>query len=337
MHSLGGAPQLQQRRYQGGDMKTIRIHEFGGAEQLRLEEVDQPQPKADEVLLKNMAAGINYADIMLRNGEYLRDQQLPMILGFEAAGIIEAVGMNVTNWRVGQRVLALVGEGGYAEYVVANVSQLVPIPDGLAFGKATALLVQGLTAIALLRDVQAGQTILIHAAAGGVGSLLVQLAKHKGVRVIGTASSAEKLEKAIELGADVGINYTESDWAEQVLRATNGKGADFIIEMVGGDIGRQNLNCLATYGTMIVYGSASREDFHISAWGLLANMHSVKGYYLTLDSPNNLAQYSKELMEHIKAGRLQVMVTEFPLARAADAHRAIEGRTTMGKVVLAIT
>jgi NADPH:quinone reductase len=273
---------------------------------------------------------------MLRSGTYLGDQQLPTIPGFEAAGIIEAVGMNVTDWHVGQRVLALVREGGYAEYVIANVSQLMPIPDGLAFGQATALLVQGLTAIALLRDLRAEQTILIHAAAGGVGSLLVQLAKHKGAKVIGTASSAEKLEKAIELAADVGINYTESDWAEQVLRATNGKGANVIIEMVGGDIGRQNLGCLATHGTMIVYGSASREDFQISAWALLTNMHTVKGYYLTLDSQNNRAQYSKELMVHIKAGRLQVTVTDFPLAQAADAHRAIEGRITMGKVVLAI-
>jgi NADPH:quinone reductase len=317
-------------------MKAISIHEFGGPEQLRLEAIEKPQPRADEVLIKNAAAGINYADIMLRSGTYLRNPQLPTIPGFEAAGIIEAVGANVTDWHVGQRVLALVGQGGYAEYAVADVSQLVPIPDGLAFGQATALLVQGLTAIALLRDVQAGQTIVVHAAAGGVGSLLVQLAKHKGARVIGTASSAAKLAKAIELGADVGINYTESDWAEQVLKATNGNGADVIIEMVGGDIGRQNLKCLATYGTMIVYGSASREDFQISAGGLLANMHTVKGYYLTLDSPYNRAQYAKELMEHIKAGRLQVMVTAFPLARAADAHRAIEGRTTMGKVVLAI-
>jgi NADPH2:quinone reductase len=151
----------------------------------------------------------------------------------------------------------------------------------LAFGQATVLLVQGLTAIALLRELQAGQTILIHAAAGGVGSLLVQLAKYKGAKVIGTASSAEKLEKAMELGADVGINYTESDWAEQVLRATNGKGADLIIEMVGADIGRQNLNCLATYGTMIIYGSASREDFQIPAWGLLANMQCTPSKAIT--------------------------------------------------------
>jgi NADPH2:quinone reductase len=317
-------------------MKAIRIHAFGGAEQLRLEEVETPQPQADEVLIKNMAAGVNYADIMLRSGTYLREQPLPTIPGFEAAGIVEAVGANVADWHVGQRVLALVRDGGYAEHVVAHASQLVPIPNGMAFGQATALLVQGLTAVALLRDVRAGQALLIHAAAGGVGSLLVQLAKGKGARVIGTASSAEKLEKAIELGADVGIDYTESDWAEQVLRATNGKGVDLILEMVGGDIGRQNLTCLAPHGTMIVYGAASGEDFHISARGLLARMHTVKGYYLTLDSPSNRAQYAKELMEHIEAGRLQVMVTAFPLAQAADAHRAIEGRKTLGKVVLTI-
>jgi NADPH:quinone reductase len=227
---MGDGTQLHQRRFQGGDMRAIRIHAFGGADQLRLEQVEQPQPKAREVLINNAAAGINYADVMLRSGTYPGDQHLPTIPGFEAGGFIEAVGMNVTDWQVGQRVLALVREGGYAEYVVAHVSQLVPIPDGLAFGQATALLVQGLTAIALLRDLQAGQAILIHAAAGGVGSLLVQLAKHKGTKVIGTASSAEKLEKAIELGADVGINYTESGWAEQVLSATHGKGADLIIE-----------------------------------------------------------------------------------------------------------
>jgi NADPH2:quinone reductase len=315
-------------------MNAIRIHEFGGAEKLRLEEIEKPQPKAEEVLIRNAAAGINYADIMLRNGQSLRQPRLPVIPGFEAAGTVEAIGANVTDWKMGQRVLALLNEGGYAEYVVAHVSQLVPIPDGLEFGHATALLVQGLTAVALLRDLQAGQTILIHAAAGGVGSLLVQLAKHKGAKVIGTASSTEKLKKAIELGADIGISYTESDWAEQVLQATNGKGADLIIEMAGGEIGRQNLKCLATYGTMIVYGAASGEDFQIPALGLLAKMQTVKGYYLTIDSPSNRAQYSKELMEQINAGRLRVMVTEFPIEQAVEAHRAIESRRTMGKVVL---
>jgi NADPH2:quinone reductase len=317
-------------------MKAIRIHEFGGAEKLRLEEIEKPQPRPDEVLIKNAAAGINYADISMRKGQYLRQPHLPVIPGFEAAGIIEAVGANVTDWKVGQRVLALINEGGYAEYVVSNVSQLVSIPDRLEFGHATALLVQGLTAVALLRDLQAGQTILIHAAAGGVGSLLVQLAKHKGAKVIGTASSKEKLQKVIELGADIGINYAESDWTNQVLQATAEKGADLIIEMAGGEIGRQNLNCLATHGTMIVYGAASGQDFQISSLGLLAKMQTVKGYYLTIDSPSNRAQYSKELMEHIHAGRLRVKVTEFPIEQAMKAHRAIEGRKTMGKVVLSL-
>jgi NADPH:quinone reductase len=317
-------------------MKAIRIHEFGGAEKLCLEEIEKPQPKPDEVLIKNAAAGINYADIMLRDGRYLRQPHLPVIPGFEAAGTVEAVGASVTDWKVGQRVLGLVNEGGYAEYVTTNVSQLVSIPDRLEFGHATALLVQGLTAVALLRDLQAGQTILIHAAAGGVGSLLVQLAKYKGAKVIGTTPSTEKLQKVIELGADIGINYAESGWANQVLQATANKGADLIIEMAGGEIGRQNLNCLATHGTMIVYGAASGEDFQISALSLLAKMQTVKGYYLTIDSPSNRALYSKELMEHIHAGRLRVMVTEFPIEQAMKAHRAIESRRTTGKVVLSI-
>jgi NADPH2:quinone reductase len=133
-------------------MNAIRIHDFGGAEKLRLEDIEKPKPKADEVLIKNAAAGINYADIMLRKGEYLRQPHLPVIPGFEAAGTVEAVGANVTDWKVGQRVVALVDEGGYAEYVATKGSQLVSIPDGLEFGHATALLVQGLTAVALLME-----------------------------------------------------------------------------------------------------------------------------------------------------------------------------------------
>jgi NADPH2:quinone reductase len=317
-------------------MRAIIIHQFGGAEQLHLEEIEKPRAEADEVLIRNVVAGINYADIMLRRGEYLRQPPPPVIPGFEAAGIIEAVGTNASDWRVGQRVLALVNEGGYAEYVVAKISQLVPVPDGLDFGHATALLIQGLTAIALLRGLQPGQTVLIHAAAGGVGSLLVQLAKHKGARVIGTASSSGKLKTVLEFGADMGINYGESDWVDQILQATENKGADLILEMAGGEIGRRNLKCLATYGTMIVYGAASGEDFQISALSLLAKMQTVKGYYLTIDSPSNRAQYAKELMEHINAGRLRVMVTELPIEQAMEAHRAIENRRTMGKIVLSL-
>lgn len=318
-------------------MKAIRIHEFGAAENLRLDETEKPTAGADEVLIKTAAAGINYADTMLRQNKYLFTPGLPFTLGFEVAGTIEAAGENVQNLTIGQRVLATVRGGGYAEYAVADWRTVVPIPDDLDFGEATALLVQGLTALGLLQDLKSGQTILIHAAAGGVGSLLVQLAKHKGAKVLGTASTTEKLEKIAGLGADVGINYTESDWTDEVLAATDGKGADLIIEMVGGDIGKQNLKCLATGGTMIVYGAASGEDFQISALSLLGRMQTVKGYNLNLETRENMAAFTKELMTHIQANRLQVIVSEFPLEQAAEAHNALEGRRTMGKVVLTVS
>lgn len=317
-------------------MKAIRIYEFGGADVLRLDEIEKPQPAADEVLVKTATAGINYADTMLRAGTYLVRPQLPFTLGFEVAGTIEAIGSEVGNLQVGQRVLAKMTGGGYAEYAVTKANQIVPIPDELDFGRATALFVQGLTALGLLRNLQAGQTILIHAAAGGVGSLLVQLAKIKGAKVIGTASSAEKLEKVNGLGADIGINYTEANWTEQVLQATENKGADLIIEMVGGEIGAQNINCLAERGTMMVYGAASGKDFTVSALGLLAKNQTVKGYTLYSETPQSIAAFTQELLQQIGAGHLQVMVQEFPLAQAAEAHRAIEGRKTMGKVVLTI-
>ena len=315
-------------------MKAIRIHEFGAAENLRVDEIETPQPGAGEVLIKTAVAGINYADIMLRQDKYFFRPPLPFVPGFEVAGTIEAVGNGVENLQSGQRVLAMIRGGGYAEYVVASAAQVFPIPDDLKFGEATALLVQGLTALGLLQDLRAGQSILIHAAAGGVGSLLVQLAKQRGARVLGTASSPEKLEKIANLGADAGINYTEEDWTKQVLEATGGKGADFIIEMVGGEIGRRNFECLAAKGTMIVYGAASGADFKISAISLMAKMHIVKGYNLNLETRENIARFSGELVQSFANGNLKVSVTEFPLQQAAEAHRAIEGRKTTGKVVL---
>ncbi len=317
-------------------MKAIRIHEFGGSENLRLDEIEKPTAGADEVLIKTAAAGINYADTMLRQNKYLFTPQLPFTLGFEVAGTIAEIGTNVSHLQNGQRVLATIRGGGYAEYVLASAAQTFPIPENLEFSRATALLVQGLTALGLLTDLKNGQTILIHAAAGGVGSLLVQLAKIKGAKVLGTASTSKKLEKVVSLGADVGINYTESDWTEEVLAATDGKGADLIIEMVGGEIGRQNLKCLATGGTMIVYGAASGEDFQISALGLLGRMQTVKGYNLNFETRENMAMFTKELMSHTAENRLQVMINEFPLEQARTAHDALEGRKTMGKVVLTV-
>lgn len=318
-------------------MKAIRVNELGGAEKLTLEEIEKPTPKADEVLIKVAAAGINYADTMMRSGNYLTKPDLPFTLGYEAAGTIEAVGEAVTNFTVGQRVLATTSSGGYAEYATARAVLTMPIPDELGFGESTALLVQGLTALGLLNETEPGETILIHAAAGGVGTLLVQLAKFKGLKVIGTASSEQKLQLVADLGADFAVNYSEEDWTDEVLEATSGKGVDWLIEMVGGAIVGKNLKVLAKHGTMWIYGAASGEDFKVSVLSLMAKNHILRGYWLMNESVENRIRFTKELLEHLAAGRLKIQVTEFPLEQAKEAHEAIEGRKTTGKVVLKVS
>lgn len=315
-------------------MKAIRVHELGGSDKLSLDEIEKPTPKADEVLIKVAAAGVNYADTMMRSGNYLTKPELPFTLGYEVAGTIETYGEDVSDLHIGQRVLATASSGGYAEYATAKASTVLPLPDGLGYGESTALLVQGLTALGLLNETKADETILVHAAAGGVGTLLVQLAKLKGLKVIGTASNEEKLEKVRNLGADFAFNYTQPDWTEKVLQATDGKGADWIIEMVGGDIVGENLKVLAKNGTMWIYGAASGQDYKVSVLGLMYKNHKIRGYWLMNESVENRIAFTKELLELIKSGKLKIEVTEFPLEKAREAHEAIEGRKTTGKVVL---
>lgn len=318
-------------------MKAIRVNELGGADKLTLEEIEKPTPKADEVLIKVAAAGINYADTMMRAGTYLTKPPLPFTLGYEAAGTIESLGESITNLKTGQRVLATTSSGGYAEFATAKANQVIPIPDELGFGESTSLLVQGLTALGLLAPTKSGDSILVHAAAGGVGTLLVQLAKYKGLKVIATASSEQKLQKVVELGADVAINYSEPDWTDEVLQATDGKGVNWIIEMVGGDIVGKNLKVLAKHGTMWIYGAASGQDFKVSVLSLMQKNHKIQGYWLMNEPVENRITFTKELLEYIKTGRLKIEVTEFPLENAREAHEAIENRKTTGKVVLTVS
>ena len=317
-------------------MKAIRMHEFGGPDVLRLEDVEKPSPEPDEVLIKVSSAGLNYSDISRRRGTYRADIPLPCIPGLEAAGTVAEIGSGVTQFKTGDRVLAIMNGGGYAEFVTAKAEQLFPIPDELDFAVSTALLVQGMTAVGLLREAKAGQTILIHAAAGGVGSILVQLAKSKGLTVIGTASNSEKLETIVALGGDFAVNYTEQDWPQQVRKAAGQRGVDIIIEMVGGEIVGRNLELLAVNGTMWVYGSASGENYKLSVMDLLDKNLIVRGYWLTLETPSRREEFAAELLSYYRGKRLQISVTESPLEKAAEAHRAIEGRETTGKVVLTI-
>lgn len=323
-------------------MKAIVIHKLGGPEVMQLEEVETPTPNTGEVLIKVAAAGINYADLAQRQGTYLTRTRTPMILGFEVAGTIAALGPGVTTLKEGMRVAAF-SNGGYAEYVTAAANTVIPIPDTLDFVHAAAFPVQGLTAYQLLHEsahLQQGESVLVHAAAGGVGTLAVQLAKLMGAgTIIGTASSESKLALARRLGADVGINYTQPNWVEQVKQATNGHGADIILEMVGGEVAQQNLQCLAPFGRMVVFGAASGEVVQFSGIQLMYKNQAIIGYWLSswLSRPDRIAAAITDLMRYLAEGKLQIIVGQtYPLAQVAEAHRAIAERRTTGKVVLTV-
>jgi len=323
-------------------MKAIRINETGGPEVMHLEEIETPTPKEGEVLIKVAAVGINFADLAQRQGAYLTRTQTPMTLGLEFAGTVAALGPGVSSPEVGTRVVAF-GEGAYAEYAIAPATSVIPIPPGLDFTHAAAVPVQGITAYQLLREsaqLQAGESVLVHAAAGGVGTLAVQLAKLLGAgTVVGTASTSSKLDLARRLGADTAINYTEANWVEQVKNATDGKGADIILEMVGGEIAEQSLQCLAPFGRMVVYGAASGQMVQFSGLQLMYKNQAIIGYWLTaqLSRTDRVARAMLEIMQYLSSGKLEIVVGQtFPLAEAAEAHRAIADRKTVGKTVLTV-
>ena len=323
-------------------MQAIRIHETGGPEVMLLEEVETPVPGQGEVLIKVAAAGVNYADLAQRQGAYLTRTHTPMTLGFEVAGTIAALGPGVSAPAVGTRVIAFVN-GGYAEYAVASTSTIIPIPENLDFAHAAAFAVQGLTAYQTLREsgrLQAGESVLVQAAAGGVGTLAVQLARLMGAgKVFGTASNEQKLDLVSRLGADAAINYTQDDWVEQVKKASGGRGVDVVLEVVGGAITEQCLQCLAPFGRMVIIGAASGQRAQFSAIQLMYKNLSVIGYWLTarMSHPDRIAAAIAELMQYLATGSLQIIVGQtFPLAEAAEAHRAIAARRTTGKVVLLV-
>src|SRR5258706_3542508 len=323
-------------------MKAIRINETGGPEVMHLEEIETPVPKGGQALIKVAAAGINFADWAQRRGAYLTRTRPPMTMGFGFAGPVAAVGPEVRTPAVGTRV-AGVGEGGYAEYAIAQASLLIPIPPNLDFVHAAAFPVQGLTAYQLLREsarLQPGESVLVQAAAGGVGTLAVQLAKLMGAgTVVGTASNPDKLALVRRLGADVAINYMEPDWVEQVKQATGGKGTDIILEMIGGSISEQSLQCLAPFGRMVIFGATSGHIAQFTGIQLMYKNQAIIGYWLTsqLQRTDRIAAATMELMQYLVSGKLEIVVGQtFPLAHAEQAHTAIAERSTMGKVVLIV-
>jgi len=323
-------------------MKTIEVTEYGGPEVLQVVEKPRPAPGPGQVLIEVKAAGINFADLMSREGTYPAGPKPPCVLGMEAAGIVAAVGAGVTTPAVGTRVTALV-QGGYAEYALAEAAQAVPLPEAVDFAAATALLVQGLTAYFLLKragEVKPGQSVLVNAAAGGVGSLAVQIAKIFGAgRVLGTASTEEKRAWVRQLGADETIDYTQDGWADAVKAATDGRGVDLFLDATG-DTSGGGLKPLAPGGTWVVYGSQQGAPGGLTGgelMGIIGQSQTIRGFtlYSVIPDTQAIATALHDLLTWTTEGRLQVQTSDrFPLAQAAKAHIAIAERRTTGKVVL---
>lgn len=327
-------------------MKAVQYSRFGGPEVLGIIETETPSPGPGEVLITVGAAGINFFEVLMRQDRYAVTPALPLIPGVEVAGTVAALGAGVGGLAIGQRVAAAlfaagIHGGGYAEQVVAPADVVAPLPDGLSFPEATALQVQGLTALHLLRqNPPSGRTVLISAAAGGVGSLLVQLAKRGGARrVLAMASSAEKRALARELGADVVIDYSRPDWPDVVRAAAGGVGPELIFDASGGDIPARSLALLAPFGRLVLYGPLSIADFRPGSEDLktlIFGNRALGGFSLLPNlAPDRLKAELNDLFALAAGGAIRTLDGgSFPLAQAGAAHEALESRRSAGKVVL---
>jgi NADPH2:quinone reductase len=320
-------------------MKAIRIHGFGGPEALNADELPLPEPGQGQARVKLAAVGVNFVDIYYRKGLY--PGQLPLTLGQEGAGVVDAVGAGVSEVRPGDRVVYANARGAYAEYALVPAAQLVPVPAEVGFEQATAAILQGLTAHYLAFStfpLKPGDTTLIHAAAGGVGRLLVQLAKRCGARVIGTASTDEKIALARSGGADEVIAYTREDFEAATKRLTDGKGVDVVYDSVGKTTFDQSLNCLRPRGYLVLYGQSSGpvpplDPQVLNSKGSLFLTRPTLAHYIA--TRDELLSRSNDLFGWIANGELDVQIDRtFPLDQAADAHRYLEDRHTKGKVLL---
>ncbi len=321
-------------------MRAIRIHERGNAGVMLLEDIVTPIPQQGEVLIKVVAAGVNYADTGERNGQYPNLKPLPLTLGFEVAGNVVVQGPGVTTPAIGTRVVALV-EGGYAEYAVARAEVVVSLPEEVSFAQATAVPVQGQTAYLALTKaarLKAGDVVLVHAAAGGVGSLAVQLAKAMGAgMVIGTTTTKEKMQLIRDLGADSAISTLDGNWVEQVMRMTRGRGVDIVLDAVGGSIGQPSVVCLALFGRLVTYGSLQGKPTPFVMQMLIQKCLSVIGYNTIVQPLEDQLEASQALLRFIADGQVRVVLDHtFLLTEAAAAHQAIEAGQTKGKVVLSV-
>jgi NADPH2:quinone reductase len=313
-------------------MRAIQMTEFGGPEVLRLAELPTPRPGPGEVLIEVARAGVNFADTHTRTNSYVKKATLPLVPGVEVAG---------RRADTGERVVAMVDSGGYAEYALAREDRVFPLPAGVEDGTALALLIQGTTAWHLYRTagrVGMGESVVVHSAAGGVGSLAVQLGKPLGAgRVIATASSAEKRELAVGLGADAAIDSAPEGLTERLLAANDGRPVDVVFDMAGGASFERSYEALAHFGRLVVCGIASQEPNRVGSGSLLRHSRAVVGFYLfhCLERPGMFGQALADLFARAGAGELQVHLGgTYALGDAAQAHIDLRGRRTAGKLLI---
>jgi NADPH2:quinone reductase len=320
-------------------MKAVRVHAPGGPEALRYEDVPDPTPTPGHAVVKIDAAGLNYIDVYYRSGQY--KAELPMTLGMEAGGTVAAVGAGVTGLKAGDRVAYTGVPGSYAEYALVPADRLVVLPAGLSTRQGAAAMLQGMTAHYLACStwpLRSGEACLVHAAAGGVGLLLCQIAKMRGARVIGTVSTEDKAKLAREAGCDEVILYTRQDFVDEVKRLTGGKGLQVVYDSVGKDTFERGFACLAPRGMMVLYGQSSGPvgPFDVGRLGaggsLFLTRPSLFSYTATR---GELEERAGDVLGWIRDGKLRMrMEFEFAFKDAAEAHRALEGRRTTGKVLL---
>jgi len=320
-------------------MRAIRVHGFGGPEVLTWEEQATPKPEAGRALVRLEAVGVNYIDTYHRTGLY--KNPLPFTLGVEGAGIVEAVGPGVSEVRVGERVAYQGVQGSYATHAIVPAARLVPLPAGLDARTGAAALLQGMTAHYLVHDtyrLKPGETALVHAAAGGTGLLLIQMGKRLGARVLGTVSTPEKARLAKEAGADEVIQYTTQDFEAEVKRLTGGRGVQVVYDSVGKATYEKSLNILVPRGMLVLFGQASGPVPPLEV-GILATKGSLYltrptlGHYVA--TREDLLKRAADVLGWVKTGDLRLRIEHtFPLEKAAEAHRALEGRKTTGKVLL---
>jgi NADPH2:quinone reductase len=311
-------------------VKAIQLEEFSGPQALQYVDVPDPEPADGQVVVDVTRVGVNFADTHVTRDDYLAKQELPLIPGGEVAGRAPD----------GRRVAALLMNGGYAQKVAVPEAALVPLPDGVSDDQAAGLVLQGLTAHALIHRsarLEPGETVVVEAAAGGTGSLAVQLAKRHGARVIGLASSPEKRELVERLGADVTVDSRAEDMKEDILEANGGNQVDAVLQMSGGPAFDAQLRTLAPFGRMVTFGIASREENQVRTGHLMRNSRAVIGFWLVhlFRDPAAIAAAMGELFTAVEAGELEVVIGGVhPLSEARAVHEALAARTTQGKILL---